>query len=440
MARSRRSRRQEAAAVEEPDEDFVDEDFAEEEDEIEVEEPAPSSRSSRRSRRSAAAADDDASTSGRRSSRRSARSDAGKSGRKSKRSKKSRSAKSQKEGSGKGGTIILVILLIAGLGGGGYFGYMHFIYEEPQTVVAKVDGADVEFKGTKSELARQFWRAANDLDKSVEKAISFKNADLAEERLDELSEILVQPVLGAGNPNPNPEDPAIGDFSLVPQAVEKIKSLDTYRAQIKRIRDDNAVDRNLKRSMALFDQLRDAENDEAIDNIEIEVLRFTENPVEPDAGPDPIMKKRYEAQVMQVQSQLRKIEDERALRLRAVTVDVVREMNQSTQLLIQQDKYGEALRITDEKIREYPKADLGPIRQKVLDAAAEGWKTAKTVAEGNFRRATDAGSAAENRETALREAIKELEHVIDTFGSDVPEMQQYTREAESLLREYKKRL
>ena len=328
---------------------------------------------------------------------------------------------------------VLIILIVGGGGAGAYFA----LKEEPQQLQIEVMGESRPYIGTRAELAHQFMTEATNFERGMEKALRARQPDEAKANLDAMVVLLSQPVLGGGVA-PNPEDPNIGDLQLATRAVSMLGEVGEHESEIRRLKEDRRAKVNFDALQAELAEIRDPELD--LDALETAMRRFIENPVRPEEGSNPDLQARYKIMVDEVEANLHAITSERLGRLIKDTTKVVETINLETQKFIDQSQYGTALSLVDEAARNFPQADLKPVREKVLSAAEGGWETDKSLAQNLYKDAIAPGVGDQVRAKKLGEAIKVLEHVVANYGKDVREISGYVDEAERLLREYKSRL
>ncbi len=328
----------------------------------------------------------------------------------------------------------LTVLIILVVGGGGAAAYLG-LKEEPRQVQVELNGESRNYLGTRADLARQFMNEARTFRGRMEKAINARQPDEAKTNLDAMVVLLRQPVLGAGA-TPNPEDPNIGDLQLAHSALGMLGEIEGYESKIRQLKDDRRAQINFDGLKSQLAHLRESD----LDSLETAMRQFMENPVRPEEGSNPDLQARYRTMIEEIGANLHAVTSERLSRLVTNTSKVVETINLETQKFIAQSQYGTALSLVDEAARNFPQADLKPVRQKVLSSAERGWEADRSTAENFYKDAVAAGVGDQIRAAKLSQAIKVLEKVVASYGKDVREISGYVEDAERMLREYKERL
>ncbi len=366
-------------------------------------EDVPAEESSSGSRRSRAAG---------RSSRRAA---AG-SGRASKRS--SKRVATPEERAAKRASVLLVvkILLAVVLGGAFAFGIWW--------LVMRVD--------PRTKLATETLAEVDGLMRSIDNDISLKAAAEAETKRQAAINLLDKsPELGFASATPETNNPKLASPELARQAYERLEQLGgRIKERVERVERDGRVVANLRKVQSGFGRLS-AFTDAELSNFEKDTNHFLENPVMPGAGPVEQYIKEYTTELSTVKVQLSRIEQEKSRRLSAITDLPVQQARSQAAVLVQQEKFQEALSEIDELQRKFETADFAAVRQYVTDAAKQSWETAAAMANENYTTYRAVGTTKDMGAASLNAARTRMEQVVERFGID-----EYVGKAKAALERY----
>ena len=380
-------------------------------DEIEVVEPAPAEDYAEQSIDAGAGPVDDvepesSSASSRRdraTGRSSRRAAAGSSRASSKRS--ARRAATPEERAARLTALLLVAKLLVGVVAGGALAFgvwWLFMRVDPRVSVASQTLAEVD-----------------GLIRSIDNDITLKAAAEAETKRKAALELLDKSAeLGYASATPDINHPKLASLPYAQQASErKDQLIKRIKERVERVERDGRVVANLRQVQSGFGRLATL-SDAELTNFEKDTVNFMDNPVMPAAGRVEQYVLEYKSELSTVKVQMMKIEQEKARRLATITDLPVQQARSQAAVLVQQEKFQEALSLIDELQRKYETADFAGVRQYVTDAAKQSWETAVAMANENYTTYQAAGTTKDMAEASLKAARTRMEQVAERFGID----------------------
>jgi hypothetical protein len=288
--------------------------------------------------------------------------------------------------------VLLVVLIAAGAAAFWFFGK-----EDPKQRVATAALAD--------------GRANLD---AVEQALKNRQPDRARAAVSAGKKAIEIPALGNAV-TPDPKDPNLAGVPYGASAVELEQKFNGYSEPIAKLERDNKAAASKQRVIEGFAKLLEY-SDEDLDKFTKQVTDFLANPVEPEAGPRPDYAADYPGLIIDVQTQVAKIDAEKARRKDAVTKDQEEKAHGEAEVLVKSERYKEALDKLDEYAKKYEKADFASIRTYITDSATLSWNQAKARVESLMVDYNAPGTAPPVAAAALAAARKRLGEVIERFG------------------------
>jgi hypothetical protein len=232
------------------------------------------------------------------------------------------------------------------------------------------------------------------------------------------------PQLGGAIPMPPEEKGVVKDLAL--QAAALRSEIEPLLARISAIEAENGAEANMAGLKARCSTIGDEKTD--LDQLERDLRAFIENPVDPRSGPSPSNAATFSRLVADANLRLPAIATERERRRNARVVAPVSLAGGEVDGLIQQDRFGDALALLDERAKKHPDADFNPLRNRVEDAAAKAWRSAKAQFDNRLADWKSPGATEGQRKTGLNSAKERMNLVIQHFG-----MPQYVDQARALL-------
>ena len=284
-----------------------------------------------------------------------------------------------------------------------------------------------------AKAAAQAMTEVDRLIRAIENDISSKAAADAEGKRKEALDLLDKSAeLGYAKAIPDQNNPKLASEEYARQASQRKEQLETrIKEAVERVERDNRVALNLRQALAGFGRLPTF-TDAELTNFEKDTGNFLENPVMPGSGPSQQYVDEYKTELSTVRVQLSRITAEKARRLAAITDLPVQEARSQAAVLVQQEKFQEALSLIDELQRKYETADFAAVRQYVTDAAKQSWETASSMANENYATYRAIGTTQEMREAALKAAQTRMEQVVERFG-----IEEYVNKGKEALERYK---
>lgn len=227
-----------------------------------------------------------------------------------------------------------------------------------------------------------------------------------------LTALTAEPSLGGAV-----EAPPINDI-VIPQLAQRAYALrqdiEALTNRIKALEDENAVNANLDALKNRLSLLGDPSSD--IEQLDKDIASFCDNPIDPKAAPAASLAERFPRQIADAKLQVPAIASERQRRKDLRTTVPVRQATVDTEALIRQELYGEALDKLTALAKEHADADFKPVVALVTDAAANGWRSAKSQIETRIADWKSPGSTEDQRKKALVAAKERCDQVIARFG------------------------
>lgn len=371
-------------------------------------EQVPAEESTTGSRRSRAAAG--------RSSRRAAASSARAS---SSNKRSSRREATPQERAARRASLLLVVKILLGVIAGGALAFgvwWLFMRVDPRVNVATQTLAEVD-----------------GLIRSIDNDITLKAAAEAETKRKQALELLDKSAeLGFASATPDANDPKLAGPAYALRAnAQKEQLIKGIKARVERVERDTRVVTNLRQvqsGFGLIQSLTDAE----LTNFEKDANNFMDNPVMPAAGRVEQYVNEYKSEISTVKTQLMRIDQEKTRRLAEITDLPVQQARGQSAVLVQQEKFQEALSLIDELQRTYEGANFTGVRQYVTDAAKQSWEAAAAMANENYTTYQAPGTTKDMAEASLKAARLRMEQVVERFGMD-----EYVSKAKAALERYR---
>lgn len=281
-------------------------------------------------------------------------------------------------------------------------------------------------------IAQQTLAEVDGLMRSIENDITLKAAAEAEtKRKAALEKLDASPELGFAKADPDPNDPKLAGVTYARMANERLEQLSSgIKARVERVERDSRVVANLRQVQAGFGRLQ-AMSDAELTTFESSARNFMDNPVMPATGRSDTFVADYKAEISTVNTQMLKIEQEKARRLSAITDLPVQQARGQAAVLVQQEKFQEALSLIDELQRTFEGANFVAVRQYVTDAAKQTWEAAAAMADENYKTYRAPGTTKDMADASLAAARTRMEQVVERFGID-----EYVSKAKQALERY----
>ncbi len=225
------------------------------------------------------------------------------------------------------------------------------------------------------------------------------------------------------------DNPDLGRPDLAPLAEDVKTMLSDRDNRIARVKRDVRASGNYANLQAQFAHVGEPETN--LETLEADANAFMDNPVDPKGGHNEDYVKTYSDKVNAIHVQMAQIQTVRSQRKIAETTTPVEQARGQAKVLMQQQKYQDALSAIDEAARKYPNANFTAIREWVDGEAKKMWETEKSVVENLYKDYEAIGSSAATRKEAIDKARARLHAVIDNYG-----IAAYVDEAKQLLARY----
>ena len=265
------------------------------------------------------------------------------------------------------------------------------------------------------EKARQIIGKVETLKAELENAVVVKDIERARQAYDEAIAALNTPLLGGAEHDVASEHPEFAGIGLARRAADLRDDLDRTAIRITGAEELKKAKANAQQ---LVNRLQKVSEEPDLDALSADLSAFMNNPVDPSAGPDPVLANRFQSLVSQVESMRNKIDTARASRERAATTDVVRKVQGGISPLINEKKFGEALALLDEMSEEHPDANLSAQRQRVEEALTVSWNAAVRNAASFYQESISPAHNEDERADRAKRMKQELQEVVDSFGVD----------------------
>ena len=271
----------------------------------------------------------------------------------------------------------------------------------------------------RANAAAQTLSEVDGLIRSIDNDLTLKAAAEAEtKRMTALDLLDKSAELGHASATPDANNPKLASAEYARQASERKDQLITrIKERVERVERDGRVVANLRQVQSGFGRLSTL-SDAELTNFEKDTNNFMDNPVMPAAGRVEQYVNEYKPEISTVKVQLSRIEQEKSRRLAAITDLPVQQARSQAAVLVQQEKFQEALSLIDELQRKYETANFTAVRQYVTDAAKQSWETAVAMANENYITYRAIGTTEEMRLAALKAARTRMEQVVERFGID----------------------
>ncbi len=249
---------------------------------------------------------------------------------------------------------------------------------------------------------------------AVEQALRNRQPDRARAAVSAGKKAIEIPALGNAAA-PDPKDPNLAGVPYGQSAFELEQKFNGYSEAIAKLERDIKAASSKQRVIDGFGKLLEY-SDEDLDKFTKQVGDFLANPVEPEAGPRPDYAADYPGLIIDVQTQVAKIDAEKARRKDAVTKDQEEKAHGEAEVLVKSERFKDALDKLDEYTKKYEKADFASIRTYITDAATLSWNQAKARVASLMVDYNAPGTAPPVAAAALVAARKRLGEVIERFG------------------------
>jgi hypothetical protein len=386
-------------------------------EEIDVVEPAVTE---------AAPAEQPASSESRRglSGRRSTRRTASASGSQQMASRSSRRVLTPEERLARRRSILLVvkILLLIIVIGGGVFALWYFgMRKTPALIDAETHLADAESKMKAIDLAI----------KARDSNGAWDSYHAARKTLD------VESLAYAKEENPQPDSENLGSVLLASEAYHKRILLDKeFLPRIQRIERDLKAENNERALADKFGRLTKLD-DGALAELEKQVGKFMDNPVDPEGGRQDNYVTDYNTMIVGIKNKQLMLQQEKDRRRAAITSVPERDAHQEAELLVKQDRFSDALSKVQEFRTKYKDANFDNVDAFVKSAAKNAWAYASSYAETNYKTFTSPGTSESIRAEALEKARARMQQVIERFGTS-KDVSEYIDQANAALQRYQR--
>jgi len=156
--------------------------------------------------------------------------------------------------------------------------------------------------------------------------------------------------------------------------------------------------------------------DEQLVKLEIDFVKFLENPVDPEAGRNETYVTDYKDLVTSLRLKRIRLDQEKDRRRALVTDVPLRQAKQDAEALVKKEQFKDALAAIDELQRKFPDSKLDGVRTFVNQAAKLAWDSANVYAENNYKTFAGIGTDSQFAPEALKNAQRRMQEVIDRFG------------------------
>ena len=158
---------------------------------------------------------------------------------------------------------------------------------------------------------------------------------------------------------------------------------------------------------------------------------FLKNPVEPPAGAREEHVADYLGFVQEIQSQMRKIEQEQTSRLAAISSEQVKMAHAEITVLVKQEQFKDALDKVASYKDKFAKGEFTQLDTFVQESVKQAWESASKYADNRYKDFQAPGLPKTVSDQALRDARARLQQVVDRFG-----IEEYVSQAQAMLAKY----
>ena len=264
----------------------------------------------------------------------------------------------------------------------------------------------------------------------IESTIKNRQPRLAREAYVEGLKLIAIPSLGNAKEPIDEKDPNLASMRQAHLAVQLSKNIHDTEERIEKIERELKAEANHRQVMAGFRKLSDLTDVELVE-LEKNATLFLKNPVEPPAGARDEYVADYLGLVQEIQSQMRKIEQEQSSRLAAISSEQVKIAHAEITVLVKQEQFKDALdKVTSYKDK-FAKGEFAQLDTFVNESVKQAWLSAKDYADNRYKDFQAPGLPKTVSDQALRDARARLQQVVDRFG-----MEEYVSLAQAMLAKY----
>lgn len=256
-------------------------------------------------------------------------------------------------------------------------------------------------------------------------AITHKQGEEAKLAYDKAMRLLLDtPQLGGAVSMPPEVEPVVRELAI--QAFNLRTEIEPLSTSVVAVQDENAADKNFANLRSRMNRLSDQATD--LDQLETDILAFIENPVDPKGAPSAVHAATFARLVGEAKLHIARIASEREVRKADATTTPVRLTAAEIDGMILEERFGDALARIGAAAEKHPKADFGPLRNQLAQAAESAWKSAKSQIDTRLADWRAEGTGTAQRQAALEAAKVRLNQIIERFG-----MAEYTDQARAIL-------
>lgn len=264
----------------------------------------------------------------------------------------------------------------------------------------------------------------------IETTIKNRQPRLAREAYVEGLKLIAIPSLGNAKDPIDEQDPNLASKRQAHLAVQLSKKIHDTEERIEKIERDLKAEANHRQVMAGFRKLSDLTDVELVE-LEKNAALFLKNPVEPPAGARDEYVADYLGLVQEIQSQMRKIEQEQTSRLAAISSEQVKIAHAEITVLVKQEQFKDALdKVTNYKDK-FAKGEFAQLDTFVNESVKQAWQSAKDYADNRYKDFQAPGLPKTVSDQALRDARTRLQQVVDRFG-----IEEYVSLAQAMLAKF----
>ena len=266
----------------------------------------------------------------------------------------------------------------------------------------------------------------------IESTIKNRQPRLAREAFVEGLKLIAIPSLGNAKDPIDEQDPNLASKRQAHLAVQLSKKIHETEERIEKIERDIKAESNHRQVMAGFRKLSELTDAELVE-LEKNASLFLKNPVEPPASPRDEYVVDYRGLVQEIQTQMRKIEQEQVARLAAISSEQVKIAHAEITVLVKQEQFKDALDKVASYKDKFAKGEFAQLDTFVSESVKQAWESAKQYAENRYKDFQAPGLPKTVSDQALRDARTRLQQVVDRFGID-----EYVAQANAMLAQYPK--
>lgn len=264
----------------------------------------------------------------------------------------------------------------------------------------------------------------------IESTIKNRQPRLAREAYVEGLKLIAIPSLGNAKEPIDEQDPNLASKRQAHLAVQLSKKIHDTEERIEKIERDIKAESNHRQVMAGFRKLSELTDVELVE-LEKNAALFLKNPVEPPASPRDEYVVDYRGLVQEIQTQMRKIEQEQTARLAAISSEQVKIAHAEITVLVKQEQFKDALDKVASYKDKFAKGEFAQLDMFVNESVKQAWESAKKYAENRYKDFQAPGLPKTVSDQALRDVRTRLQQVVDRFG-----IEEYVSQAQTMLAKY----